>query len=81
MRISAKDVVEDMKLYMSGKPLSVGAVRGGRGEHIPPPPQEPAPEPPLLPNGYRDYCKYYGFVSLFYTLIVFMLNTHLFDRL
>ena len=27
-----------------------------RKNHIPPPPQEPAPEPPLV-NGYRDYCK------------------------
>ncbi|XP_045605619.1 epidermal growth factor receptor kinase substrate 8 isoform X2 [Procambarus clarkii] len=54
LRVSAKDVVEDVKLYMSGKGISGRgrAVRAGRGEHIPPPPQEPAPEPPLA-NGYR----------------------------
>lgn len=55
LRISAKDVVEDMKLFMSGKgvPGRGGAARAKRGEHIPPPPQEPAPEPPLGMNGYR----------------------------
>ncbi|XP_047473338.1 epidermal growth factor receptor kinase substrate 8-like protein 2 isoform X3 [Penaeus chinensis] len=55
LRISAKDVVEDMKLFMSGKgvPGRGRAARAGRGEHIPPPPQEPAPEPPLGMNGYR----------------------------
>lgn len=61
LRISAKDVVEDMKLFMSGKgvPGRGGAARAKRGEHIPPPPQEPAPEPPLGMNGYRgDFCKY-----------------------
>lgn len=61
LRISAKDVVEDMKLFMSGKgvPGRGRAARAGRGEHIPPPPQEPAPEPPLGMNGYRaDFCKY-----------------------
>ncbi|CAL4094740.1 unnamed protein product [Meganyctiphanes norvegica] len=54
LRISAKDVVEDMKLFMSGKGGRVGRGRGR--ELIPPPPQEPAPEPPLN-NGYRggDY--------------------------
>uniref|UniRef100_A0A0P4VXY8 SH3 domain-containing protein n=1 Tax=Scylla olivacea TaxID=85551 RepID=A0A0P4VXY8_SCYOL len=54
LRISAKDVVEDMKLFMSGKGLSGRgrAARATRAEHIPPPPQEPAPEPPLA-NGYR----------------------------
>ncbi|XP_042203254.1 epidermal growth factor receptor kinase substrate 8-like isoform X2 [Homarus americanus] len=54
LRISAKDVVEDVKLFMSGKgvPGRGRAARAGRGEHIPPPPQEPAPEPPLA-NGYR----------------------------
>ncbi|KAK8739751.1 hypothetical protein OTU49_003179 [Cherax quadricarinatus] len=54
LRISAKDVVEDVKLFMSGKGISGRgrAARAGRGEHIPPPPQEPAPEPPMA-NGYR----------------------------
>lgn len=54
-------MVEDMKLFMSGKgvPGRGRAARAGRGEHIPPPPQEPAPEPPLGMNGYRaDFCKY-----------------------
>lgn len=54
LRISAKDVVEDVKLFMSGKgvPGRGRAARASRGEHIPPPPEEPAPEPPLA-NGYR----------------------------
>ncbi|XP_066949900.1 epidermal growth factor receptor kinase substrate 8-like isoform X3 [Macrobrachium rosenbergii] len=51
LRISAKDVVEEVKLFMSGKGASARG-RGARREHIPPPPQEPAPEPPLA-NGYR----------------------------
>ncbi|XP_068216102.1 epidermal growth factor receptor kinase substrate 8-like isoform X2 [Palaemon carinicauda] len=51
LRISAKDVVEEVKLFMSGKGSSARG-RGARREHIPPPPQEPAPEPPLA-NGYR----------------------------
>lgn len=48
---------------MSGKgvPARGRAARGGRGDHIPPPPEEPAPEPPLA-NGYRgDFCKYSTF--------------------
>ncbi|XP_076058229.1 epidermal growth factor receptor kinase substrate 8-like isoform X3 [Oratosquilla oratoria] len=60
LRINAKEVVEDMKVYMSGKSISSRMGRGGavgRGEHIPPPPQEPAPEPPVVSNG-RDYKEF-----------------------
>lgn len=64
LRISAKEVAEDMKLYIAGKSLSASALRGGKG-HMSPPPQNSAPEP-AFPNGYRDYCKYQGF---YYTLI------------
>lgn len=64
MRISAKDVVEDMKLCMSGKWGALAGVpgdapprrsRSSNRDNIPPPPQEKAPEPPMH-NGYRpDY--------------------------
>lgn len=60
LRISAKDIVEDMKLCMTGKWGALRAVGGDapprRGrDHIPPPPLEKAPEPPMH-NGYRgDY--------------------------
>lgn len=58
LRISAKDLVEDMKLCMSGKwGALVGANaprRSSRGHSIPPPPQERPPEPPMMHNGYRD---------------------------
>uniref|UniRef100_A0A6A7FVU1 Epidermal growth factor receptor kinase substrate 8-like protein 2 n=2 Tax=Hirondellea gigas TaxID=1518452 RepID=A0A6A7FVU1_9CRUS len=65
MQISAKDVVEEMKLCISGK---WGALRGegtapprrshgSSRELIPPPPLERAPEPPMH-NGYRgDYMR------------------------
>ena len=66
LRVSARDVVEDMKLYMSGKSLSGRAVRGN---HIPPPPEEPAPAPPVV-NGYRDYCKYNLFLGFFNDLLL-----------
>ena len=39
--VSSLDVVEDMKMYMSGN------VRSGPAARIPPPPNKPPPEPPL----------------------------------
>ncbi|KAF2360579.1 Tensin/EPS8 phosphotyrosine-binding domain [Trinorchestia longiramus] len=65
LRISAKDVVEDMKLCMSGNWRAVMGEevpqrrsRTASRDRIPPPPQEKAPEPPMHNGGYYGHCEY-----------------------